>query len=296
MILPITFHLDLLPTLAEFCQVEIPSEVAQKLDGRSLVPLLAGNQKTPWPERIFFTDTYNAERPGNIRAAVRTDRYRATIQRGSWQLYDMHTDPGQTVDIADNNPAIVNRLAKAFEDWRRTIDLESLAEVTIPVGHPSRSRFVLPANEAQLVSTNGKGIRYTGDNNSGYANSWITDWTSTDAFPIWTIDVLESGTYSVSLEFTCRAENSGCELEVLIGSQHKSVTISKSFDPPLLDKPDRIDSENYQDKAAWAEYSFGEFKLDTGIQQVSIRLKSLSGGQGIDLKSVLLTRRTKTGP
>jgi arylsulfatase len=51
---PLTAHVDILPTLAELAGAGIPDETMQKLDGRSLVPLLE-SPDADWPDRALFT-------------------------------------------------------------------------------------------------------------------------------------------------------------------------------------------------------------------------------------------------
>ncbi|TWT55561.1 Arylsulfatase [Thalassoglobus neptunius] len=293
---PIASHLDLLPTLAEFCSVKIPEDVRERLDGTSLVPLLTNaNAPSEWPNRTIFTDMYRTTRPDHFRAAVRTDQWRATIQGDSadpqrWELYDMVSDPGQQKNVAAFHPEVVTELRDTYLKWRSTIDLDSLDDVRIPVGHPSRNAYRLPANEAFLRPEVGEGIRYTGDTAAGYANSWITDWTNTDAFPEWTIEVTEAGRYSLSLEYTCPREIVGSQLRLEIGDQATSVNIPKAFDPPLVPKPDHLFSTNYQDKSAWATLEIDEYELEAGVYPVRVRINSLAGERGIDLRSLTLTR------
>ena len=49
----LTGNIDLLPTLAEIAEVKIPEEVQEKLDGKSLLPLLK-DHSAPWDDRTLF--------------------------------------------------------------------------------------------------------------------------------------------------------------------------------------------------------------------------------------------------
>ena len=286
---PIAFHLDVLPTLAEFCHVELGSSHRQSLDGMSVVPLLTSSRPpSDWPQRIYFTENYRNKIPiSNLKAGVRTDRWRAVLGRGQWQLYDMHRDPGQKRDIAPEHPNVVQRLARAFDDWFAEMDPDALGYPAIPVGHPGTSEYVLPANEAMLVPGYGKEIQYTGDTPSGFANSWITHWTSSDAWPEWTIDVSAEGDYGVAIEYCCRPENIGCEVSVRIdGEPVVTQPVLKGHHPPLAKKPDRIFSHNYQDKQSWQRLDLGRAHLSEGEHRVSVTVRSIQGAQTIELKSL----------
>jgi arylsulfatase A-like enzyme len=290
---PIAAHFDLLPTLAEFCGVKLTDEHQRRLDGVSLVPLLTGaSPANPWPDRKVFTDSY---RPGqtalDVKASVRTQQWRAVKTRDRWQLFDMQADPGQTTDVAAKHPALVAELSQAFTTWFDDVTRETPGDITIPVGHPARGVYELPANEAVLQSGKAGGLRYTGDNNSGYANSWLTDWTDPAARPEW--------------QYTCRAEDAGIPLRIEFQGVAATPTdtpperivltgkVATAFDPPLLPKPDRIPSDNYQDKADWGTLALGEVSLPAGKHRVVVRMENIPGRQGIDLKSVRLTRVPK---
>ncbi|QDT33545.1 sulfatase-like hydrolase/transferase [Thalassoglobus polymorphus] len=289
---PIAFHLDVLPTLAELCHVELKQDHQKKLDGVSLVPLL---KKLPevetWPQRTLFTDGYRVDRDvKRLRGAVRNDQWRAVLMNGKWRLYEMQQDPGQTKNVAAEFPERLQEMSQSFEDWFASMDTESLKERQIPVGHMSRELFEIPANEADLVPGYGDLIKYTGDTTSGFANSWITEWASEEAYPTWPVDILEAGDYQVSIRYACARENVGCQLEVSIGKESQLVNVPVAHDPPLLSKPDYLYSNNYQDKESWANLNVGVFRLQKGEADLVVRLKSLTGTNGIELKSVILKR------
>ncbi|WP_417848978.1 sulfatase-like hydrolase/transferase [Thalassoglobus sp.] len=289
---PIAFHLDVLPTLAELCHVKLKPDHKSKLDGVSLVPLL---KKLPeaetWPQRTLFTDGYRADRDvKHLRGAVRNDQWRAVLMNGKWSLYEMQTDSGQTKNVAAKFPDRLQEMSQAFEDWFASMDTESLKERQIPIGHMSRELFEIPANEADLIPGYGDLIKYTGDTASGFANSWITEWSSEEAYPTWPVDVLEAGDYQVSIRYACARENVGCQLEVSIGKASQLVNVPVAHDPPLRSKPDYLYSNNYQDKESWANLNVGVFKLQKGEADLVVRLKSLTGTAGIELKSVILKR------
>jgi len=108
----ITAHIDVLPSLIDLCGLKTPEEV--EFDGTSLAPLLKGNDKV-WPDRTLLVHSQRIEHPEKWRkCAVMTDRWRLINGRG---LYDMIADPGQKKNVADEHPAVVEKLRKAYEDW-----------------------------------------------------------------------------------------------------------------------------------------------------------------------------------
>lgn len=301
---PIAAHLDLLPTLAEFCGVKLQDEHQRRLDGVSLVPLLEGKTPDdPWPDRRIFTDNYRSDQPPEaLRGAVRTQRWRAVKGRTGWQLYDMPTDPGQSTDVAAQHPEVVAELARSFDAWLIDVTRDKPGDNTIPIGHLTREVFELPANEALLHTEKPGGLRYTGDTTAGFANCWLTDWTDPAAWPAWLIDVRTPGLYRVELVYTCRPEDVGLPIRVEIQESMPAVPdmmtekrvltgkVETAIDPPLLPKPDRIPSQNYQEKADWGVLSLGDTELSVGRRRLIVRLESIPGHRGIDLKAVRLRR------
>ena len=105
-------HIDVLPTLAELADLQLPSTT--QLDGTSLVPLLRDGA-APWPERILITDSQRVDHPVKWRkSAVMEDRWRL-INGG--ELYDLRADPRQAADISAEHPGTVARLRQAYETW-----------------------------------------------------------------------------------------------------------------------------------------------------------------------------------
>ena len=112
-ITPITAYTDVVPTLVDLCQLTLPQAI--EFDGKSLVPLLNNTEDTNWPERVLITDTQRQEHLEKWRnAAIMTNRWR--LIRGE-ELYNMVNDSGQTTDISEQHPEVVDSLRNAYENW-----------------------------------------------------------------------------------------------------------------------------------------------------------------------------------
>jgi arylsulfatase A-like enzyme len=98
--------IDIYPTLMDLCEVQMPHQT----DGKSLVPLLS-NSLNNWEDASF----------GYFRNGIslRTERYRLTkyfrSQQPLIELYDMQKDSDETINIADENPEIVEQLMLVWE-------------------------------------------------------------------------------------------------------------------------------------------------------------------------------------
>ena len=112
----IAAHIDILPTLLEFCRVRLPENL--QIDGRSLVPVLTG-KPSQWADRTIFTQWHRGDEPVLFQnAAARTQRYK--LINGT-ELYDMQEDPGESKNIAAQKPEVVAKLRRETEAWFKDV-------------------------------------------------------------------------------------------------------------------------------------------------------------------------------
>ena len=108
----LTTHTDLLPTFTDLCNLGDPDHLA--FDGISLAPLLRNEVQTLPERNIFVQYRQSMDPPQKWENAVLSGRWR--LVRGE-ELYDIHSDPGQQNDIAEENAEIVQDLRRAHEEW-----------------------------------------------------------------------------------------------------------------------------------------------------------------------------------
>jgi len=98
---------DIYPTLMELCSVKMPYPA----DGQSLARLLRNPGDKTWRNTAY----------GYFRQGItlRTERYRLTkysrAAQPAIELYDHETDPWENRNIAQEQPALVQRLLKIWE-------------------------------------------------------------------------------------------------------------------------------------------------------------------------------------
>lgn len=153
----ITSYTDVLPTLIDLCGLTGPSV---EYDGKSIVPLLR-EEAADWAERIVITDTQREDVPvKGKQSAVMTDKWH--LIRGE-ELFNMDTDPGQTTDVAEEHPELVEKLKDAYELWWEdiSVDFDDYCEIIIdtekenPVcirSHDWHSDRIPPWNQGQIRS------------------------------------------------------------------------------------------------------------------------------------------------
>jgi arylsulfatase A-like enzyme len=267
-------HIDLLPTLAEMCKVDLPEGL--NLDGRSFASLLSGKAES-LPPRYFVS-----YRGTGSRQTVRYGKWLLMNPGSNVQLYDLEQDPGEKKNVAANHPDIVAQLSSNLAKIHEELTAQPFAPLPIPVGFKESPTVTMPAHEAQLQ---GKNISYFGK--SGWANDWVTNWTATDSYPAWPIDVESAGEYQVNLHYAAADTSVGSELEVRVASARTTCTIEKAFAGEKIDVPD-IGPRKESYMRRWTTQDVGTITLPKGENWLEVRCLKLSGDQVMDLKAVEL--------
>jgi arylsulfatase A len=280
----IAADIDLFPTIMDLCGLPMPATLPQ--DGRSLVPLLTGDDRG-WPDRMLFTFRSPAGNSESIRGSVRTQQWRAVKGPKRWELYDMVGDPSQRTDVAEEHPQVVARLSDAFDAMARDVAKAGFDPIPTHVGYPNWPIVTLPGHEAFLHPAPKQGISYKGDN--GWANDWITNWTDTGAYAWWPLRVVKPGRFEATLMYVCPRENLGTKLRVEFGGTVLEAVVDKVHDPDPLPSPDRVSRGEVYEKV-WAPLTLGTVELDQGETRLVLRALAIPGRQACDVKAVQLRR------
>ncbi len=151
--IPVTV-IDLFPTVLELTNTPLPPEHAPSVDAESLVGLLRSGSDTPIPSgdrglAWHMPHQWGASGPG-IEPFT-------SFRRGDWkllyfhdgprvELYDLSVDLGETSNLAEDRPEIVQDLLLALDDWyvdtgaSISIDLKTDAPVPRPGAHAKTLR------------------------------------------------------------------------------------------------------------------------------------------------------------
>ncbi len=110
-----TAHVDVAPTLAEICGVEIPRE----MEGISLVPWLRGERQTPVREFLVCQEC-----TWQMKWALRTEEHKFILARQPdvygtppRELYDLRADPGEFHNMAERQPERAGCMEDQLEAW-----------------------------------------------------------------------------------------------------------------------------------------------------------------------------------
>lgn len=110
---------DIYPTVCELAGLPTPD----KLDGKSFAKVLIDPSST---HRDHTIQVYPRNKSGTgqvLGRSIRSDRYRlvqwkawdAPDESAEWELYDYQTDPLETKNLADSQPAVVHRMRQHLQ-------------------------------------------------------------------------------------------------------------------------------------------------------------------------------------
>ena len=184
-------HIDVLPTILDACEVPAPAEL--KIDGRSFLPLLTGNQ-ADWPTRQVVLQTHRGNVPQKYHHfSLHEEPWKLVHPSGfgnesfsgppQLQLYNLNKDPRQQNDVSAEHPDVFKRLKQGYEDWFADVSStrpDNYAPPRIVVGTVHEKRSVLTRQDGRHAS--GK------------------PWAS-DSNGFWLLQAPEAGEYEVELIF-----------------------------------------------------------------------------------------------
>lgn len=114
--------MDILPTICEALDVEVPTNV----DGMDLNPLLTGAKDNLEHENLIWdTKQETAVRQGKWKLRTATKDGHAKYEMVELELgeflYDLEKDPRERTNLIDKYPEIFNELKQVHEDWKEDL-------------------------------------------------------------------------------------------------------------------------------------------------------------------------------
>jgi arylsulfatase A-like enzyme len=104
------FSLDIFPTVLEIAGVS-KEDKKEKLDGRSLMPVLQGSQSAKSPRAIFW-------RMG-AQYAVRSGDWKMVSTRGRVELFNLKSDIAEANNLSEKEPQKLKELQALFAAWNK---------------------------------------------------------------------------------------------------------------------------------------------------------------------------------
>ncbi|MDA7920637.1 sulfatase-like hydrolase/transferase [Verrucomicrobiales bacterium] len=219
-------HIDVLPTLAELCDISVPE--GYDPDGQSVVPLLKDGKES-WSRDHLIVQFHGGAYGRNpldkpfADTKVLTERWRLT-NSSKMELHEIEADPAQRNDLSAEHPEVISRLKALYEPFWESVSPRLVRPANIDLGNPSH-------NPTELCSQDW--FMKTGY--PPYAFSQISKLPRVTA--PWLVDVKQAGRYRLTLrQWPEAADNplvavrakvavSGQEHEVEVPPNSKGVVI-----------------------------------------------------------------------
>ena len=259
----ITSYTDVVPTLLDLCNIDYTSKLP--FEGESLVSLMT-NPGTPWKERTIITDTQRKEFLHKWKdASIMTDKYR--LIRGE-ELYDHVNDPGQTTNISEQHPAIVDRMRADYENWWERVSQRNDEINPIPVGF-----------DANVVTLTCHDIHADDGKSPAWNQNQVRENKNPNGF--WIIDVMKAGKYSIALHRYPVESGAGFNAVVAMGD---SIDGGRPYPEGVPINVSTVklkvgDIEDQQDVTKNAVNAVFEFELNTGEQELKSWLINPKGAE-----------------
>ena len=268
---PIAAAIDLLPTLADCAGIPVVSK--KKLDGRSLKPLLLG-QEVRWKERIIFSHWRG-------RVSARTQNYRLDH---TGKLFDMTVDPGQRVDISKTKSDSASSLREQVARWKATVLAEWKQE---------KRPFIIANSDFEWTQVPARDATAHGGlkRSNRFPNcSYFTNWTRLDDNLTWQVEVGVNGRYEVTLHYAVPKGSEGAVLELSLNLQRLRYTIAQPHEVSARgqehDRVPRRESYVKDFKAV----NMGVIQLKKGKGELKLRSLEIPGKEALEFRLLMLRR------
>lgn len=270
-------HIDILPTLVDLLGLNF--EEMLPLDGISLAPTLRGEIQQI--SRPIFSHVAQLEKTlSSVPGAVRKDSLLLTLFPNHIELYDLKNDPKQLHNIASVLPDQTLSLTNEYQAWWNEVTTAIEMDRPIPISDQS-PQILLAGYEATFSGE----IRFF--EGHGWTQDWLTNWKNAADSISWRLNVLDSGSYEVFLEYSAMDDQVGSDLMLHFGNSEIPFKITEAFEGQLIPSPDRVPRKEAPEKT-WKTSSLGLLELEKGQGILSLSAKKIASGGVGDIFSIKL--------
>ena len=262
---------DILPTLAELCDLPKPSA---ETNGASLAKLLQGKQSKLDDRKIVIQ--YSNRNTSAVRwdhAIVLWDKWRLV---GQDTLHNIATDPHQDKNIVKQYPEIAQEMRDHYEQWYAEAKLRFDTPRYITVGSDAEPSLTLFSNDWQ----------------GGYCDN-PPNLVAANTTGYWDIEVAEAGTY----EFELRRWPESANLALSSGVEGEKIKAHNPFIGYVGERPihyANIHVAGFQETIVprkGATHATFTANLDTGKTKLSTLFSDIDGNELCSAIYVKVTRK-----
>lgn len=200
-------HFDVMPTLLDLIGVNI-----DKLDTDGISLKSALTQGTSLPDRTLTVTTQRVLNPDPNRPyAVMKNKWRyvnSNSKANNIELFNIETDPGQRVNIIDQQPEIANELANAYQKWWQHTTGKGMPTMRPIIGSDKENPMRITSHDWLAPDT--KQVAHTpGFGNDQWAKKgWLARENHFDISP-WKVTAEQAGQYRFTLYLHDKPANKG---------------------------------------------------------------------------------------
>ena len=139
-------HIDILPTLADLCSIEVPAEY--DVNGLSLRPLLYNNP-SEWT-REYHVEQFHGGAFGRepldqpqLYSAVMSQEWRYITTNKAPELYNIVKDPAQRENVVAHHPEIASKMQAEYDKYWGKVHPELMRAANIDIGNPVENPTIL---------------------------------------------------------------------------------------------------------------------------------------------------------
>ncbi|TNJ43435.1 arylsulfatase [Tamlana fucoidanivorans] len=177
----LTSQLDVMPTLAQLCGIDLPKGHLP-LDGESLVPFIENTKHKN--NRMLIADSQRIQVPEKWRnSSVMQNKWRLIDGK---ELYNLEIDKGQKEDLASQYPKRVKEMRAFYDQWWKQVSEDFEEEVYFKIGLKEENPVALTAHDVH--APNGS---------QPWNQVYIREGAKGEGY--WSIDVKEAGDYNMAL-------------------------------------------------------------------------------------------------
>jgi len=251
--------IDIMPTLLSLCDIDY--EPVKPVDGIDLSGIIKSKEK-PF-DRLIFSRQGN-QVLDNCNSSVRNDRFRLVITRKDTLLYDMKDDPEQKTDISGIEPEATAHLLTELVNLNEELVYGYRPVTTIEAGFAEERKFTLPVQDAAL---SGK-IKYSSIHpNQSHTENWVQEGDSI----FWTLNINNTGTYKVELQYGCPERETGSRFRLSSNAGAVIFTIDQPFNSEILPDRDYVRRSESVERT-WAWMTVGNILLNSGPEKITLKL------------------------
>lgn len=136
----IAAHIDIMPTIMDACKLGVPEAFA--FDGRSLLEKSLNPETTLAPRPVVIQAHRGASLVRYHNFMIRDQQWKLSNNSGfgktrleerkAFELYNLAEDPGETNNLAEQNPEEVKRLTELYDAWYDDVTMTRIRDKGIP--------------------------------------------------------------------------------------------------------------------------------------------------------------------